>query len=115
MPELEFLPEKTKRIEFGAKKKLNPGFLLLIFSVFLYGALLFYNQSLQAGIEDLDASFIGFSNSRNKAEEERINEVKSKLGQSRIFLEEHTLWSRGFKKIQQLTLASVPQTIEDVA
>ena len=107
MPELELLPEKTKKIEFGAKKSFGPGFLLLILAIGSYGGLLFYNKTLGNKIKELDAAFLKFNNARNKEEEKRIDEVKSKLDQSQILLEEHSLWSMGFKKIQKLTLPSV--------
>ena len=107
MPELELLPEKTKKIEFGQKKSFGPGFLVLILVMIIYGGFLFYNRTLESKIEKLDAAFLAFNGGRNRAEEKRIDEVKSKLEQSQVLLEEHVLWSRGFKKIQQLTLPSV--------
>lgn len=107
MPELEFLPEKTKRIDTGAKMTFGPGILVLIIVFVLYGGLLFYNKILKNKVEELDVAFVNFNNARNKVEEARVDEVKSKLDQSQIFLEEHTLWSEGFKKIQQLTLPVV--------
>jgi len=107
MPELEFLPEKTRRIDIGAKMTFGPGILVLIIVLVLYGGLFFYNKTLKNKAEELDVAFANFNNARNKAEEARIDEVKSKLDQSQIFLEKHTLWSEGFKKIQQLTLPAV--------
>lgn len=107
MPELEFLPEKTKRIDTGAKMTFGPGILVLIVILVLYGGLFFYNKTLENKVDELDVAFVNFNNARNKTEEARVNEVKSKLDQSQVFLEEHTLWSRGFKKIQQLTLPAV--------
>jgi len=107
MPELELLPEKTKKIEFGAKKPLGPAFLVLILAAALYGGLLFYNRTLKAGIQELDAVFSSFNNDRDKEGENRISEVKSKLDQSQALLGEHVLWSLGFKKIQQLTMPSI--------
>ncbi|MEK7537230.1 MAG: hypothetical protein AAB584_02195 [Patescibacteria group bacterium] len=107
MPELELLPEKTKRIDSGAKMTFGPVVLVLIIILVLYGGLLFYNKILENKIKELDVAFVNFSSARNKAEEARVDEVKSKLDQSQIFLEEHTLWSKGFKKIQQLILPAV--------
>lgn len=107
MPELELLPEKTKRIELGARRISGPGFLFLIVILVLYGGLLFYNQTLKKRAEELDATFIAFNQSRDRNQENRVNEVKSKLDQAKILLDEHILWSKGFKKVQQLTLPSV--------
>ncbi|MBI4117273.1 MAG: hypothetical protein HY451_01120 [Parcubacteria group bacterium] len=107
MPELEFLPEKTKRIDTGAKMTFGSGSLVLIIVLVLWGGLLFYNRTLENKIKGLDDAFVNFNNARDKAEEVRVDEVKSKLDQSQIFLEEHALWSKGFKKIQQLTLPAV--------
>lgn len=107
MPELELLPEKTKKIEFGGKRSFGPSFLVLILVAVLYGGLIFYNKTLGTKIKELDAAFLNFNNTRNKEEEKRIDEVKSKLDQSQILLEEHSFWSMGFKKIQKLTLPSV--------
>lgn len=107
MPELELLPEKTKRIDAGVRMTFGPGVLVLIIVLVLYGSLLFYNKTLENKVKGLDVVFVNFNNARNKAEEARVGEVKSKLDQSQIFLEEHTLWSKGFKKIQQLALPAV--------
>lgn len=107
MPELEFLPEKTKRVEFGDKKGINPGVLFLIVSLVLYGGFLFYNGILKSKIQELDAAFTSFNQSRDRAKETRLNEVQEKLSRTQALLDEHVLWSAGFKKVQKLTLSSV--------
>ncbi len=107
MPELELLPEKTKRIEIGTKTAFNPGVLILVIVLILYGGLLFYNWTLKIKVQEMDAAFIAFNQARNKNQENRVSEVQSKLSQAQALLEEHALWSKGFKKIQQLTLPSV--------
>ncbi|MEK7203602.1 MAG: hypothetical protein AAB627_00805 [Patescibacteria group bacterium] len=107
MPELELLPEKTKRIEIGPRATFGPGVLALVTVLILYGGLLFYNQTLQSKIQELDASFIAFNQARDKTKENRVKEVKSKLEQTQVLLNEHVLWSEGFKKIQGLTLSSI--------
>lgn len=107
MPELEFLPEKTKRIEFDGRKGVNPGVFILVIVLVLYAGLLFYNSVLKSKIQELDASFMAFNQSRDRAKENRLNEVQEKLSQTQALLEEHVLWSEGFKKVQKLTLSSV--------
>lgn len=107
MPELELLPEKTKRIDLGVKKGLGPVFLVLIVVFALFGGLFFYNQTLVDKIQEVDAAFLSFSQARDKVQEERVSEVNSKLFQAGILLDEHVFWSRGFKKIQQIVLPSV--------
>ena len=107
MPELELLPEKTKRIEIGTKTPFNPSVLILVIVLILYGGLLFYNRTLKIRVQEMDAAFVSFNQARDKSQENRVTEVQSKLSQARVLLEEHALWSKGFKKIQQLTLPSV--------
>lgn len=107
MPELELLPEKTQKIEIGPKKTLWPIFSSLFIVLVLYGALLFYNQTLKNKVQDLDAALINFNKERDKEGENRINEVEAKLVQAQGLLEGHLFWSKGFKKIQELTLPSV--------
>ena len=101
------MPEKTKRIEMGGKNVFGPGFLFLAIVLVLYGGLLFYNRTLMAKVQKLDGAFVAFNQSRDKTKEGRVNEVVSKLNQAQILLDDHVLWSKGFKKIQQLTLSSV--------
>ena len=107
MPELEFLPEKTKRIDIGSRTTFGPSVLILVIILVLYGGLLFYNRTLESKVQELDASFTAFNQARDKTGENRINEVQSKLSQAQILLDEHVLWSEGFKKIQELVLPSV--------
>lgn len=107
MPELELLPEKTKRIEIGSRATFGPGVLILVVVLVLYGSLLLYNRTLESKVQELDASFTIFNQARDKTGENRINEVQSKLSQTQILLDEHILWSKGFKKIQELVLPSV--------
>lgn len=107
MPELELLPEKTQKIELGPRKNLWPILSSLIITLVLYGGLFFYNQTLKTKIGNLDADLINFNKERNKEEEDRINEVKAKLSQANDLLGSHLFWSKGFKKIQELTLPSV--------
>ena len=107
MPELELLPEKTKRIDLGGKKGFSPGFLILIVVLTLYGGLFFYNQSLIGKAQKLDAAFMSFNQARDKSREVRVSEVSSKLLQAQVLLDEHVFWSKGFKKIQQLVLPSI--------
>ncbi len=107
MPELQLLPEKTTRVQSGAPRKLGPGILFLAVVLVLYGAFFFYNRSLEAEVVELDARFIAFNQARDLDQEGRVNEIKSKLQQSSALLDEHVLWSRGFQKIQNLTLPTV--------
>ena len=107
MPELELLPEKTKRIEIGTKAAFNPGILILVIVLILYGGLLFYNRTLKTQVQEMDTAFVAFNQARDKNQENRISEVRSKLSQAQVLLAGHSLWSKGFKKIQQLTLPSV--------
>ena len=107
MPELELLPEKTKRIELGGKKGFGPGFWVLIIVLALYGGLFFYNQTLIGKVQELDAALVSFNQARDKVQEERVSDVNSKLLQARVLLDEHVFWSKGFKKIQQLVLPSI--------
>ncbi|MEK7579582.1 MAG: hypothetical protein AAB469_00050 [Patescibacteria group bacterium] len=107
MPELDLLPERTKKIEIGAATRFGPSFFIFIIVFVLYGGLFFYNKTLESKVQELDASLISFNQNRDKAKEERIAEVNSKLNQAQILLGRHMLWSKGFKKIQQLTLPSV--------
>ncbi|OHB19033.1 MAG: hypothetical protein A3F96_00205 [Parcubacteria group bacterium RIFCSPLOWO2_12_FULL_40_10] len=107
MPELELLPEKTQKIQVGPKENMWPVLSVLIIILALYGGLLFYNQTLKAKVQNLDATLINFNSGRNRREEDRINEVNTKLSQAQSLLGGHIFWSRGFQKIQQLTLPSV--------
>lgn len=107
MPELEFLPEKTRKIELGGGPKFGPGLLILIVIIVLYGGLLFYNQTLSKRVQELDAAFTAFNQNRDKEKESRVSEIQSKLSQAQVLLDEHVLWSKGFKKIQELSLSSV--------
>ena len=56
---------------------------------------------------ELDARFVAFNQVRDLTQEGRVNEIKSKLEQGQVILDEHVLWSKGFQKIQNLTLPSV--------
>mgnify|MGYP001594462111 FL=1 len=107
MPELELLPEKTKRIDFGGKKILEPSLFLLIFVLTLLAGLFFYNQTLKSKIKDLDSAFNSLNQARDKAKEVRLSEVQSKLSRAQILLDDHVLWSEGFKKVQELVISSV--------
>lgn len=107
MPELEFLPEKTKRVELGVPRKLGRGVLFIVIALVIYGGLFFYNQRLESKVRDLDARFMAFNQARDKAKEERVSEVDEKLNQGNVLLDEHVVWSAGFKKIQGLTLPSI--------
>lgn len=107
MPELELLPEKTKRIEIGAKKAKGSGILILVIALILYGGLLFYNQALENKVQELDNAFTSFNQARDRNQENRVSEIQSKLSRAKVLLDEHVLWSRGFKKVQELVLPSV--------
>ncbi len=107
MPELELLPEKTKRVEIRTQRKLGSGVSWLVLVLILYGAILFYNRSLEVRVQELDAQFSAFNQSRNRAQEDRLKEVESKLNRGQTLLGEHALWSKGFEKVQALTLPSV--------
>ncbi|TSC90920.1 MAG: hypothetical protein G01um10142_170 [Parcubacteria group bacterium Gr01-1014_2] len=107
MPELELLPEKTQKIQVGPKENFWPVLLFLVITLALYGGLFFYNQTLKTKVQDLDAAIISFNEGRDKQREDRISEVKAKLSQTQGILDSHIFWSKGFKKIQQLTLPSV--------
>lgn len=107
MPELELLPEKTKRIDLGVKKSFGPGFLVLLVVLALYGGLFFYNQTLKSKIQELNAALLSFNQARDKSQEDRVSDVNSKLFQAQLLLDEHVFWSRGFRKIQELVLPSV--------
>lgn len=107
MPELELLPEKRQKIQIGPKKRSLPSIAFLAITLALYGGLVFYNQTLKTKVQNLDADLVNFNNGRNKQEEDRINEVNAKLSQAQGLLDSHIFWSKGFKKIQQLTLSSV--------
>lgn len=107
MPELQFLPEKTTRVQLSGPRKLGSGVLFLAVVLVLYGGIFFYNRNLETKVRDLDARWLNFNQTRDNAEEGRITEIESKLGQSQSLLEEHIFWSKGFQKIQNLTLPSV--------
>jgi hypothetical protein len=105
MPELELLPEKTKKVELKTKRNLGPSIFFLIIVLVLYGGLFLFNRSLKTKIGELEAQFATVS--RDKSQEKRIEEAALKLNQSRLLLDQHLLWSKGLKKIQSLTLPSV--------
>lgn len=107
MPELQLLPEKTTKVQLGAPRKLGPGIAFLAIVLVLWTALFFYNRNLEARVQELDAEFAAFNQSRDTEQESRVNEIRSKLQQSSVLLDEHILWSRGFQKVQSLTLPSV--------
>jgi len=107
MPELELLPEKTKRIDLKAEKRSWIGMVSLGVTLVLFGGLIFYNKNLETKVQDLDVALINFNKERNKDQENRIKEVNEKLIQSQSFLGSHIFWSKGFKKIQELTISSV--------
>ena len=107
MPELQLLPEKTTRVQLGAPRKLGSGVLSLVIALVLWAGLFFYNRNLASRVQELDAQFIAFNQARDLDQEGRVNEVRSKLQQSSALLDEHILWSKGFQKIQSLTLPSV--------
>src|SRR3989344_4345985 len=98
MPELELLPEKTKRIEIGPRKNIGGVFLSPLLVLILYGGLFFYNQTLKTKIQELDAAFAAFNQSRNEEQEKRVEDVQLKLNQAQILLDSHSFWSKGFKK-----------------
>lgn len=107
MPELELLPEKRQKIQIGPKKRSLPSISFLVIILVLYGGLVFYNQTLKTKVESLDADLVNFNNGRDRQKEDRINEVNAKLSQAQNLLDSHIFWSKGLKKIQQLTLPSV--------
>lgn len=107
MPELELLPEKRTKLEFKPPQKFRATLLILIVVFVVYGGLNFYNQSLENKVNDIDAVLISNNANRDKAKEEKILSVREKLIQAKNLLNEHPLWSEGFKKIQNLTLPSV--------
>lgn len=107
MPELQLLPEKTTRVQLKAPRKLGQGISFLAVALVLWGALFFYNLSLETKVQELDAAFVAFNQARNVDQEDRVNEIRSKLQQSSTLLDEHILWSKGFQKVQSLTLPSV--------
>lgn len=107
MPELELLPEKTKRIDLKPEKKSWVGVASLGIVLVLFGGLLFYNKSLETKVTDLDVALTNFNKERDKEKETRIKEINVKLTQSQSLLDSHILWSKGFNKIQQLTLPTV--------
>ena len=107
MPELQLLPEKTTRVQLRTPRKLGLGFLFLTIVLVLYGGLFFYNRGLEADIKNLDGQILAFNQARDRDLESRVAEVDSKLVQSQTLLDEHVIWSKGFQKIQSLTLPSV--------
>ncbi len=107
MPELELLPEKTKRINLKPEKKSWIGISSLAIVLIIFGGLLFYNNNLETKIQDLDVAFINFNKERDREQEARIKEVDAKLTQIQSLLCSHIFWSEGFKKIQQLILPSI--------
>lgn len=107
MPELELLPEKRKKLEFKTKRPFRFSILILVGVLAAYAGLIFYNRSLNQKINDLDAALLIIKEKRDLEKEKRVLEVKAKLTQAESLLTEHIFWSRGFKKIQNLTLASV--------
>lgn len=107
MPELELLPEKTQKIQVGPKENLWTALSFLFIALVLYGGLFFYNQTLETKVRNLDAALVNFNTGRDRQEENRVNEVNAKLSQAVSLLGSHIFWSKGFKKIQQLTLPSV--------
>lgn len=107
MPELQLLPEKTTRVQLSAPRKLGSGILFLITALILYGGIFFYNRNLETRVQELDNQFLIFNQARDDVEEGRITEIESKIEQSQTLLDEHIFWSKGFQKIQNLTLPSV--------
>lgn len=107
MPELQLLPEKTTKVQFKTQRRLGPGILFLAITLVLSGGLLFYNQSLEKKVQKLDAQFLALNQARDLNKESRVTGIKSKLSRSQTLLDEHILWSKGFKKVQNLTLPSV--------
>jgi len=107
LPELELLPEKRTKLEFKPPQKFRATLLILIIVFVVYGGLNFYNQSLENKINDIDSVLINNNATRDKNKEERISSARIKLIQAKNLLNEHPLWSKGFEKIQNLTLPAV--------
>lgn len=109
MPDLELLPEKRKKIEFGEEKrfKFNFSILFLLLALALYGGLFFYNKNLAGKIKNLDNKMLNLTKDRDKEKEGQILEVKGKLEQVGTILENHIFWSKAFGRIKELTLPSI--------
>ncbi len=105
---LQLLPEKRRRVDIKGRKKRGSivlGIFLVAIVVGVYVAAGFYLSSLNDELAGLDNQVLGIEQRRDKEAERDINILSSQLSLIGGLLNSHVFWTKGFDKIERLTIS----------
>lgn len=106
---LQLLPESRRRVGIKGKKKRGSIVLGIFLVVIIAGAYIaadFYLTSLNDELAGLDGQVLAIEQRRDKEAERDIRILNSQLSLIGSLLGRHIFWTKGFDKIERLT---VPQ------
>ncbi len=104
---LQLLPESRRRVEIKGKKKKGSivlGVFLIVIVAGTYIAADFYLTSLNDKLAGLDSQVLGIEQRRDKEAERDIKILDSQLSLIGNLLNSHIFWTKGFDKIERLTI-----------
>ena len=103
---LQLLPSQKKHINFrvltGGNKLVTFSILVVILLGCAYGVIKYYKNKTLTEINTIDVQIEAIYKSRNKTEEEKLNNFQKQLAMTRSLLQSHTTWSVGFRAMEQI-------------
>lgn len=107
---LQLLPETRKKIEIiapGENRMLIIGAIILAIMAVLAGGLYFYENSLENKLVSLDSEITALEQQRDRKSEQNILVFNKQLSTLSDLLNNHTHWTTGLSKIEELTQSQI--------
>lgn len=107
---LQLLPETRKKIEIiapGENRMLIIGAIILAIVAVLAGGLYFYENSLENKLVSLDSEITALEQQRDRKSEQNILVFNKQLSTLSDLLNNHTHWTTGLSKIEELTQGQI--------
>lgn len=114
MPDISLIPKDYKEKKGGFKTIFSKIeiliIILIVFSLLVYGGLLFYSKSLNSQFYSLQKRAEEISKERNKEFENEAVSLAKTLKNLEVILKDHLYWSNLFSKLGELTVPQISFT-----